>query len=367
MYLNNISLINFRNIKELNLSFNKSIIIFYGDNGQGKTNIVESIYALANATSFRTSYFKEMINNTSDEAIVIGKVIKGKGEYTYRIVLNKSGKTAYINDVLVNKISEYIGNLNVVCFSPEDVYLFKDSPGIRRNFLNKELSMLFPIYIKQLIAFKDILEERNNLLKKKIDYNLLDVINEKIVESSYIIYIRRKWLIEKIEEFATNIYFNVSNENKRIKIIYNSFINELDKEAYLNKALKLYNDTINKDIERQYTINGIHKDDFKVYLDDMLIDLYASQGQQRLISLCIKLAVGEIVNKANKSEPIIILDDAFSELDLIKKERVFKYLLTKEQVFITCTNYQEIISTNIPLNTKVIKIKEGLVEERSSN
>ena len=99
----------------------------------------------------------------------------------------------------------------------------------------------------------------------------------------------------------------------------------------------------------------------------MLIDMYASQGQQRLISLCIKLAVCEIVSKANKSEPIIILDDAFSELDLVKKEKVFKYLLAKEQVFITCTNYQEIISKNIPLNTKVIKIKEGLVEERSSN
>ena len=366
MRIVNLKLLNFRNYNHLTLSFSPNINVIYGKNGSGKTNLIEAIYVLGLTKSFRSTTDKVLVTKDKNLTKISGVVFDNINK-EYQLTISGDGKVAKIDSHRQNKLSDYIAKVNIVLFHPDSLKVIKDSPGVRRNFLNKELSMLFPIYIKQLIAFKEILEERNNLLKKKIDYNLLEVINEKLVESSYIIYIRRKWLIEKIEEFATKIYFNVSNENKKVKIVYSSFINEVDKEAYLNKALKLYNDIINKDIERQYTINGIHKDDFKVYLADMLIDMYASQGQQRLISLCIKLAVCEIVSKANKSEPIIILDDAFSELDLVKKEKVFKYLLAKEQVFITCTNYQEIISKNIPLNTKVIKIKEGLVEERSSN
>ena len=185
MLISHLSLKNFRNIKDLKITFDKPMTILYGNNGQGKTNIVESIYLLSNAASFRTSYFKEMIDNESEFAIIEGEINSLKKKNKHKVILSKSGKTAYINDVIINKVSDYIGKFNAVCFSPEDVSLFKDSPSIRRHFLDKELSSLFPVYIKQLINFKNTLEQRNALLKGKIDYDLLDVIDDKLIESSY--------------------------------------------------------------------------------------------------------------------------------------------------------------------------------------
>lgn len=365
MLISHLSLKNFRNIKDLKITFDKPMTILYGNNGQGKTNIVESIYLLSNAASFRTSYFKEMIDNESEFAIIEGEINSLKKKNKHKVILSKSGKTAYINDVIVNKVSDYIGKFNAVCFSPEDVSLFKDSPSIRRHFLDKELSSLFPVYIKQLINFKNTLEQRNALLKGKIDYDLLDVIDDKLIESSYDIYKRRKWLIEKLIEFATRIYKTITNDLQDIKIVYNTYLDEMDKDTYLLKAKQIYKNNISKDVEKKYTMHGIHKDDFKVYLNDLEIDMFASQGQQRLISLSMKLAVAEIISKANKFEPIIILDDAFSELDKAKKTKLFNYVSKKMQVFVTCTDYKNIVDISNK-NMTLLHIKEGNVIERSS-
>lgn len=366
MFIDSLVLNNFRNISNLKLVFDNPVTILYGVNGSGKTNIVESIFLLSNATSFRTSYFKEMIQNGKNESEIEGEIKTLNRKQKFKISLNKNGKIAYINDLLINKVSDYIGKAIAVSFSPEDVSLFKDSPGERRHFLDKELSSLFPIYIKQLIAFKNVLDERNTLLKQKIDYDLLDVIDDKLIEASYDVYKRRNWLITKIIEFATQIYMDITNQSQQIKIVYHTFLNEMDKQQYYLKAKEIYKKSLKKDEEKMYTNIGIHKDDFKVYLNDMEIDMFASQGQQRLISLCMKLAVVEIIKKANKTEPIIILDDAFSELDSFKKKKLFNYILKKEQVFITCTDYKNIIDENKNNKVTLLHIKEGKVFERGS-
>ena len=366
MFVNKLSLSNFRNIQALNISFDNPINVFYGLNGQGKSNIVESIYLLANANSFRTSYFRRMINNDSINAIAKADISSNKNNNSLKIVLTKNGKTAFIDDILINKFSDYLGHLNVICFSPEDVSLFKDVPGNRRYFLDKELSSLFPIYVRQLILFKKVLDERNELLKGKIDDDLLDVIDDKLIESSYDIYKRRNWLIGKIAEFATIIYKRLTDDNQEIRIVYHTFLEELDKDSYLTKAKKIYKDNLRKDKEKNYTNIGLHKDDFKVYLNDLEIDMYASQGQQRLIALCFKLAVLEIIKKASKEEPILILDDAFSELDIIKKDKLFNYICKKQQVFITCTDYKNIVVSNNKTKISLFLVKEGKVVERST-
>lgn len=366
MILKKILLVNFRNIKQLSLNFDRPVTILYGENGQGKTNIVESIYLLANANSFRTNYYKEMIQNEEVESIVQGEVTDEKREKKYKILLKKNGKTAFINDIMVTKFSEYIGNFNVVCFSPEDVSLFKDSPSIRRSFLDKQLSSLFPVYLKYLIEFKNILDQRNNLLKNEtIDENLLSVIDEKIIELSYELFKRRKWIMEKIEEFSMAIFKKITNDNRQIKIVYNTFLNETDQNVYYQKAKEIYQSNLKKDKEKQFTTIGIHKDDFKVFLGDLEVDMYASQGQQRLISLSMKLAVIEIISKANKQEPIIVLDDAFSELDEIKKTKLLEYVLSKKQVFITCTDYKNIIKNKNYNKIALLHIQNGNVMERS--
>ena len=365
MFINKLSLTNFRNIKKINLAFDSPLTILYGNNGQGKTNIVESIYLLANATSFRTSSFKEMISNDEETSLIEGEIVSTQRKSKQKVVLRKNGKAAYINDIVVTKFSDYIGKFNAICFSPEDVSLFKESPSIRRQFLDKELSSLFPVYIKQLIAFKKILEERNVLLKKKVDKALLEVLDDKLIESSFDLYKRRKWILEKIVEFATKIYKQITDNQQEIKIVYQTFLDEKDEKKYFSKAKEMYKNCLNKDIEKTFTTIGIHKDDFKVYLNDLQIDMYASQGQQRLISLCMKLAVSEIVSKASKSQPILILDDAFSELDTNKKQKLFNFVFIKIQVFITCTDYSTIINKNKNENITLLHIKDGNVIERS--
>ena len=343
MIVEKLNLNNFRNIQQLSVSFDRPITILYGDNGQGKTNIVESLYLLSNTTSFRTSYYKEMIKNEEDEAIVEASVLTSKRKEKYKVSLKKNGKSVSLNGIVITKLSDYIGKLNAICFSPEDVSLFKDSPGIRRHFLDKELSSLFPVYIKQLIVFKNVLEQRNALLKETVDNTLLEVIDDKLIESSY-----RK----------------ITNENQTIKISYHTFLDELNKDNYFNKAKLIYQSSFKKDKEKMYTNHGIHKDDFKVYLNDLEIDMFASQGQQRLISLCMKLAVVEIVSKANKQEPLIILDDAFSELDAKKKEKLLDYVLSKNQVFITCTDYKNIVYKDTHQKIMLLHVEDGKILER---
>lgn len=366
MFIENINISNFRNIDSLSLLCKNPITILYGENGQGKTNIVESIYVLANATSFRTTNFKEMIKVNENFSNIEGIFRNNKKSSKFKISLKQNGKVAFINDLMITKFSDYIGKVNAICFSPEDVSIFKDFPGDRRQFLDKELSSLFPIYIKQLIAFRKILEERNNLLKQEIDYDLLDVIDDKLIESSYDVYKRRKWLILKIIEFASIIYQKITNKNQTIRIEYHTFLDEPDKEKYYQKAKEIYKNNLKKDVEKMHTNIGIHKDDFKVFLNELEIDMYASQGQQRLISLCMKLAVSDIIEKASNEQPIIILDDAFSELDLFKKNKLFEYILNKNQVFITCTDYKNIINEKTNKNVTLLHIKEGKILERRS-
>jgi DNA replication and repair protein RecF len=362
MFVNNLTLHNFRNIEKLSLSFDNSLTIFYGENGQGKTNIVESIFLLANASSFRTNYFKELINNEKEETCAEAEVLSNKRKDKFKMVLRKNGKLGYVNDIVVSKFSDYIGKFNAICFSPEDVSMFKDSPGIRRHFLDKELSALFPVYIKQLIALKSVLEERNNLLKGKIDETLLEVINDKLIEASYDIFKRRKWLINKISEFATVIYKILTNESQEIKIVYQTFLDETNFESYISKAKEIYKKSLRKDIERMYTIYGVHKDDFKVYLNDMEIDMYASQGQQRLGVLVLKLSEIEIFNEYKNTKPILLLDDVFSELDNTKKNNLLFYIDNDIQTIITTTELSN-LDENLIKRANLIKIKNGKKEE----
>ena len=196
---------------------------------------------------------------------------------------------------------------------------------------------------------------------------MLDVLDDKLVESSYDIYKRRKWLIDKLNEFATRIYQTITDNNQIIKVVYKTFLDEKDKDTYLSKAKEIYQRNISKDKEKAFTNLGIHKDDFKVFLNDLEIDMYASQGQQRLISLCFKIAVSEIITKSIKTQPILILDDAFSELDSIKKERLFNYVSNKQQVFITCTDYKNIIKPNKDLKITLFHVKNGKVERSTYN
>lgn len=368
MKIVNLKIKNFRNLISLDLNFKDGLTILYGDNGQGKTNIVESIYILAKTSSFRTNSQKELINFQNDEANLFARCVLKHRNIDCQINISKEGKTCFVNKIKLDKVSEYLGKLNAVCFSPDDVSLFKDSPSGRRQLMDRELSSLFPLYIKHLNIYLQYLQQRNNLLKQKekIDYSLLDIINKGILQEAYEIYKGRKWLINKLENLMPNIYNKISGIKQEISIIYKPFIEENELEKYLVTGQKVFLNNLTKDLEKGYTISGIHREDFQILLNNKAIDSFGSQGQQRLMALVLKLSLAEIYNRASKEEPVIILDDVFSELDKDKQNNLMEYLKNKQQVFITCTEYKNIIETRNFNNLEVLKISKGNVVERGS-
>lgn len=356
----------FRNLVDLQLNLKKGVTLFYGMNGQGKTNLVESIYVLSKTHSFRSYHHKEFIHYDAKEACVRAKVHKKSGTHQYQILLTNQGKICFINKNKVAKISQYLGSIQTISFIPEDVRIFKESPRIRRWLLDSELASLFPVYMKQLIIFQKVLEQRNALLKKMSEKQkkLLSIIDEQLLNVSYELYHKRSWLIQQLNELLVTLYQKITKQKDQISIVYKTYLDEKDKEKYIDLAKSMLNENLNKDIEKTFTQIGVHKDDFEIYLNDKAVSLYASQGQQRLISLSLKLAMVELNTRINKDEPILILDDVFSELDKDKKQALLNYILSKEQVFVTCTHYSEVIQEAIDQPIEIIKMRQGNVVER---
>lgn len=356
----------FRNIDFLDLNLNPGINIFYGNNGQGKTNIVESVYTLAKTQSFRTHHPKEMIQYDQEEATIYCAFEKGKYLKSNTIILNKLGKICFLNQTKMKKLSEYLGELLVIDFTPEDVSLLKSSPKERRHLLDVELSALFPIYVKHLILFQKLLEQRNALLKQIKTFNgeLLKVIDQQLLESSFVLFQRRKWFIAQIQDLATKIYQKLSGQSDQLTIEYKTFIDENNKESYIQKGEEIFLKNLEKDKEKTFTNAGVHKDDFVVYLNQKEAEFYASQGQQRGITLAIKLAIFEIITATTKEEPILILDDVFSELDNQKCLKLLQYIAKKNQVLITCTSIPSYFKQRENENVTLYQVSQGKVIER---
>ena len=353
MYIKKIKLNNFRNYCEQEIELNNEINVFFGQNAQGKTNIVESIFLCALGKSFRTNKEKEIIKfnekNTSVEIEYQKKDRAGKIKY---IIGEK--KEIFINDVKIKKLSEILGNLNIVLFSPEDINILKDGPSQRRKFINMLISQVRPKYVYNLNMYLSVLEQRNNYLKKieesYLDENLLDIYDEKLVEYGLIINNYRNEFIEKIKEKINDIHKNITEEKEKIKIKY---ISDSENKEYFLRKLK---ENRKKDIERGYTACGIQRDDIYFFINGKKVDIYGSQGQQRTTILSLKLCELEILKDEIGEEPILLLDDFMSELDE-KRKNNFLNNMKNMQIIITCT--EKLSRENLKLNE--FKVKEGKV------
>ena len=331
MFIRNIKLNNFRNYSNECIKLNKGINLFYGDNAQGKTNIIESIYLCSMGKSFRAKKEKELINfNNLNSLIEIDYEKKDrKGNIKYELGENKK---IFVNNIEIKKLSEILGNINVVLFSPEDINIIKDGPSDRRKFLNILISQLRPKYIYSINLFNKILEQRNNYLKNNnINFDLLDIYDEKLAEYSEIIFNYRSEFINKIKEKIKNIHFNITNNKEEIKIKYISdFIN---KESFL---LQL-NKNREQDIHKGYTNCGLQRDDIYFFINGKKVDIYGSQGQQRTSVLSLKLAELEVIKDEIGEYPTLLLDDFMSELDLKRKINLLKNI-KNTQIIITSTD-----------------------------
>jgi DNA replication and repair protein RecF len=334
MYINKIKLLNFRNYDEQEIELGKNINIFYGDNAQGKTNIIEAIFLCSIGKSFRTNKENELIKFDKDISSVYIEYEKSDRDGKIKIDLNNK-KNIYINGIKIKKLSELLGNINTVIFTPDDINILRDGPQKRRRFLDIMIGQLRPNYIHVLNMYNSALEQRNDYLKQiKLENKseeMLEIWDEKLAEYGEKVYIYRNEFIEKIKNKINKIHEKITDENEEIKIEYIS--NCDNKENYI----KLLKERRKLDIIKGFTTKGIHRDDFCIYINDKLVNVYGSQGQNRTVVLSLKISELQVIYDEIGEYPILLLDDFMSELDE-KRRKNFLENIESTQVIITCTD-----------------------------
>ena len=341
MLLSKLTLKDFRSYKDKEIVFSDKVNILLGKNAQGKTNILEAIFFLCLGKSFRTPREKEVINWSAGEN---SGYIKGEFNKKYRDVeiemfFNKERKKAVkIDGIGIKKIGELLGCVNVVFFSPDELKLVKDSPDERRRFMNVILSQTNKRYFYLVARYEKVLANRNKLLKMSKDMSALkdtiDIWNRALSDIAEKIYLERKKLIEELAPLANKAHEYLSGGKEKIEVVYKS---SFDGESYAEKMMKGLEKNLEKDYRLGYTTIGVHRDEIDIYLNGVEVKAYGSQGQQRTTALSLKLAELEIIKNRVGEEPILLLDDVFSELDSDRRAKLLKFT-AKAQTLITTTD-----------------------------
>lgn len=355
MFIKEVYLENFRNYKNQKIEFNENVNVFYGNNAQGKTNILEALYFGAFGRSFRTNKEGELINFEDNASNICIDYEKNDRLNKLEIALNKKEKkTIKLNGIKIAKNSELVGNINIVIFSPDDILILKQGPSLRRRFLDILISQLKPKYLHELGEFNKVLEQRNNLLKSK-KLETLEIWNEQIAQKAEIIYKYRKEYIEKIQEKLEEIHPELTNDKEKIKIRYITRFKT--KEDFLD----ILNQNLNLDLLRGYTSEGPQREDFEILINEKSLNLYGSQGQHRTAILALKIAEMKIIEDEILDSPILLLDDITSELDEHRIQAIFNSV-NKYQVFITCTDINLILKYDcLTKNIKLYNIDSGKI------
>lgn len=365
MYIKKINLKDFRNYESLSLQFDKNVNLIIGNNGSGKTNLLEAIYLTSLLKSFRTNKDSEFIRFNKENANISVIVNKDDEDNLIDIIQTKEGKIVKVNDRKLNKASELIDNVYSVIFTPEDLSIVQDEPEKRRKFIDRELCQIKPLYYSNLINYRKVLLQRNAYLKEeKVMRDLIFAYDEELAKyGAYIMYERNKF-INKINNVSKKIHENITDNLESLEviykpnIIYRDNIDDLKEEISL-KLLKSYD----LDLQRRTTLFGPHKDDleFKIITKDKEIDArtYGSQGQIRTVALSLKLSEIDIIREETKENPILLLDDVLSELDLRRQEFLIKSL-SGVQLFLTTADLSNELLNKLP-DGKTIKIDNGKV------
>lgn len=355
MLIKSIYLEDFRNYHKEKIELNENINVFFGNNAQGKTNILEALYFSALGRSFRTFKENELINFDRQVAKIKIEYLKNGRENLIEIDLSKNSKKVIkLNKIKLNKNSELVGNLNLVIFSPDDIIILKQAPALRRKYLDILISQLKPNYVHLLSEYNKVLEQRNANLKNK-QTDTIEIWDEQLANFAEKIHEYRKMYIEKLQEKMTIIHPRFTNDKENIKIKYKSSFTS--KEEFLKK-LK-YN--LQNDLYKGYTHEGTHRDDFEISINDKVLNIYGSQGQHRTAILSLKVAEMEIIKEEVSENPILLLDDVTSELDLERVNSIFN-IVKNYQVFITCTDINSILKFDcLTKNIKLYNIENGNV------
>ena len=370
MIIKSLELADFRNYENLKIDFSSGTNILYGDNAQGKTNILEAIFVSATTKSHKGSKDKEIIRFGKEEAHVRTILERDNAEYRIDMHLRKNkSKGIAIDGQKIKRASDLIGKLNVVFFSPEDLSIIKNGPSERRRFMDIELCQLDQIYLNSLSKYNKLVVERNKVLKDLFDHPensvLLDVQDKQLCEYGSVIIKTREKFIRDLNEIIRPIHEKLTGGKEFLSVYYEPNVNSDEFEKKLRSSRQ-------KDTYAKQTTVGPHKDDFSFIVcksnekenpdslqDGIDIRKYGSQGQQRTASLSLKLSEIEIVKKAKKENPVLLLDDVLSELDSNRQN----YLLNTIgdiQTIITCTGLDEFVNNRFSID-KLFRVTEGTV------
>ena len=357
MIIESIELKNYRNYDKLHMDFSHGTNILYGDNAQGKTNILEAIYVCATTKSHRGSKDKEIIQFDRDESHIKLNVRKRDVPYRIDMHLKKNrAKGVAVNGVPIKKASELFGIVNVVFFSPEDLNLMKNGPAERRRFIDLELCQLNKLYVHSLVQYNKIVTQRNKLLKDimfRPDYEeTLDIWDMQLVQYGREVIRCREAFVGQLNDLIGGIHRQLSGEKESLHISYEP-----------NVTVDMFEDTLRKsrpsDLKQRTTLTGPHRDDLSFIINDIDIRRFGSQGQQRTAALSLKLAEIELVKKIVNDYPILLLDDVLSELDGSRQNHLLSGI-NHIQTMITCTGLEDFVNNRFRID-KIFKVVSGEV------
>ena len=357
MYVESLALENYRNYEHLSIPLSPGTNIFFGDNAQGKTNILEALYMCATTKSHRGSKDREVIRFAAEDAHM--RLMLCRDEVSHKIDIhlkrNKS-KGIAIDGIPIRKSGELFGLIHMICFSPEDLSMIKNGPGERRRFLDMELCQLNKVYLHDISNYNKIVNQRNNLLKQiGFDFSLkdtLDIWDMQLVNYGKRVIEARMAFIHRLNEWLGPIHSRLTGNKEQLQLVYQPSVSAEDFEKQLVARRE-------QDIRMKMSGTGPHRDDFLFMVQDIDIRKFGSQGQQRTAALSLKLAEIELVRQSIHDEPVLLLDDVLSELDSSRQNYLLE-CIKNIQTVITCTGLDEFVNHRFNID-RIFKVTDGTV------
>ncbi len=367
MIVKNLKLSNFRNYTSDNLEFDEKLNIIYGNNAQGKTNILEAIYMFSLGKSNRSAKDTDLIKFGEETSQIDMDFISKTRLCSGSIKIEKGKrKKISINDIPIRKNSELVGNLNVVFFGPEYLSLIREGPKMRRKNLDVMICQLKPAYLTAVSDYKRLNEQKSRLLKnERIDTTLLDVLNEKILDLAVYISTVRFDYIKKVEKIAQQIQLEVSGGNENLTMNYITSGIRITEDNVGNLSVLSAESMLKlreREIKYRECIFGPHRDDIEFCINDNDLKYFGSQGQQKTSILVQKIAEVELMREEKGEYPILLLDDIMSELDTLRQDFILNKI-NKGQIFITCTDSEKFKNVK---SGRFIRIDKGEMTECTS-
>lgn len=364
MFVSELTLHNFRNYTSCTILFSKGINILTGNNAQGKTNLLESLVYTSLTRSHRIANEKKLIKEGCDFASIECTVMENSQAHSMKAIIHRGGRTLFLHNQPVKKNSDFIGNLNVVFFSPDHLNLFSDSPMERRKLINQEAGKISKEYIHALNHYQNILKKRNFLLKQPhIDEIYLDTLDDMMSQEESILIHSRMEIVQCLNETIQPYYRFLSGEKDASLYIRYACCTQPD-QATKEHLIQLHETGREKDREYHTTCTGIHREDFQFMLNDRNVIETASQGQKRMIMLALKLSLHYYIKKTTGRDAVLLLDDVLSELDRNVQSRLLEICRKAEQCIITATELPVSLQ-NTSLHE--YSIQEGIITDKGGN